>query len=110
MALYAPIDCASSGQNEIVPAKGNESIIVVSYVLVAVSAVTAKWEGYTALGGVATEEMSGAMSLITGTPLSPVGTLQDPLMVVKEGLDLSLLLGSGVQVSGHIAYYYSGDA
>ena len=112
MALFATIDVASAGANQIIPEQPGESIIVTAYVMVAAGTVTAKWEGYTGgSGGQPTQEVSGPMTMAAGTPLPGMaGTLQDPLFVVKENQALCLVLSSGVQVSGHIAYYYSGDA
>ena len=81
----------------------NRKIRVIGYTLVAASAVTAKFQS----GG--STDLTGAMSLITGVPLSPHSDARLPAGVIglfetNIGEKLNLVLGSGVQVSGHLAY------
>lgn len=101
--LYVVIDTAVLGDNVIVPAVANKRIRMVSYVLVAAGAVTARWKDGASIN------LSGAMSLITGVPVST----QPPdegmggqygHFETSPGNVLVLSLGGNVQVSGHLAY------
>lgn len=101
--LFAKVDTATSGANAIVTAAAGRRIRVVSYVLVAAGAVTAKWQS-------ASTDLTGAMSLITGTPL-PVAPFPlrhsggyDGHLQTAPGEALNLTLGGAVQVSGHLTY------
>jgi hypothetical protein len=81
---------------DLVAADADEKIRVTSMVLVAAGAVTAQIKA-------AGTNITGAMSLITGTPMvlpfNPAGWFETG---VNEALQL--VLGSGVQVSGAITY------
>lgn len=100
----AVINAAASGANEIIPAVAGKKIIVQGYLLVAAGAVTATWKS-------ATTALSGAMSLITGTPVpAPIGGDRMevvPWLETASGEALNLTLGGAVQVSGHITYQYA---
>lgn len=101
--LSASISTASSGATAVVAAASGRRIRVVSYVLVAAGAVTAKWQS-------ASTDLTGAMSLITGTPLAPAPFPQrhsggyDGHIQTAPGEALNLTLGGAVQVSGHLTY------
>jgi len=75
-------------------------IYVFSYQLVSAGAVTAQFLS-------ASTPMTGAMSLITGTPVGMCAggcELQDALIVCAANEDLMLTLSTTTQVSGHINY------
>lgn len=102
--MLAAINAASSGTNEIVAAKTGMTIRVLSYVLVVAGEVVVTWKS-------ATDAISGAMTLIKGTPLvAPAGSpsvIDRPAHLEtapSEALNLSL--GGAVQVSGHLEYEY----
>lgn len=92
---FAKVDLAASG--DLVALVASKKIRVVSGALVAAGAVTAKFQT-----GAATD-LTGAMSLITGTPLnlafSPAGHFE-----TVAGAKLNLVLGGAVQVSGWLVY------
>ncbi|MGD9644301.1 MAG: hypothetical protein AB7U73_01225 [Pirellulales bacterium] len=94
--LFAKIDLAASGN--VVAAVANKKIRVLSYAILAASAVTAKWQSATT-----PTDHSGAMSLAAAGGLvcthNPAGWFE-----TNAGEALKLTLGSGVQVSGHLTY------
>lgn len=95
---YASISASSSGSNTIVSGVANKRIYVVSYVLVAASAVTAQWQSST-----------GSANLTGAMPLAANGGVggsynQSGHFKTAIGDSLILNLGSGVQVSGHMSY------
>ena len=94
--LPAKVDISASGN--IVAAVAGKKIRVINYVLMAASAVTAKWQS----GNTPTDH-SGAMSLAAAgglvCPDSRAGWFE-----TNAGEPLKLVLGSGVQVSGHLKY------
>lgn len=95
---YASVSVAGSGDNTLVSATSGKKIRVLGGCLVAAAAVTAQFQS-----GAANANLTGAMSLITGTPLmlppSQYGHFQ-----TNAGDGLHLSLGGAVQVSGWIAY------
>lgn len=91
----AKISLAASG--DLVAAVAGKSIRVLAYSIVAAGAVTAKFQS----GGAT--DLTGAMSMITGTPLAPGESLAGHFQTVA-GEKLNLVLGSSVQVSGHLTY------
>jgi hypothetical protein len=103
----ASIDVATSGDKTIVSGVVGKSIRVVSYLLLAASAVTAQWKSGTPGG----TNLSGALPLITGIPVSPAGLVQTQgqeiaLFTTNKGDDLVLNLGGNVQVSGHVGFVF----
>ena len=107
--LSASISTNTSGDNILVAAPaaavGGASIRVHGYVLVAAGSVTVQW----AQGAGTGTPLTGAMSLITGTPL--VVTPYDPAhgrnafyFALAANKGLNLVLGGAVQVSGHVLY------
>ena len=95
---FALISAAGSGDNTIVAAVTGKRIRVIGLFMVAAGAVVARFES--AAGGTA---LTGAMSMITGVPISvynPLGLFEQD--VVSELLNLEL--GAAVQVSGFLTY------
>lgn len=94
--LYVSISAASSGNNTLIAAAAGFKYRVLSYNLVAAGAVTAQFQS-----GAGGTNLTGAMSLITGTQVdmdhSEVG-----LFETASGALLNLVLGGAVQVSGHM--------
>ncbi|MBX9790179.1 MAG: hypothetical protein K2Y37_14780 [Pirellulales bacterium] len=94
--LFAKIDIAASGN--IVAATAAKKIRVLSYALIAATAVTAKWQSATT-----PTDHSGAMSLpATGGLVcnhNPAGWFD-----TNAGEALKLTLGASIQVSGHLSY------
>lgn len=102
MALkIAAIDTAASGTTPLINGVTDKTIRVYGYLLNAAGAVTAILKnGSTAL--------TGAMSLIAGTPqvVPPGGNKIDPLPLFEltTGNAFNLTLGGAVQVSGWVLY------
>ena len=95
---FALISGATSGNNTIVAAVTSKRIRVIGLFMVAAGAVVARFES--AAGGT---PLTGAMSMITGVPLSaynPLGLFEQD--VVNELLNLEL--SGAVQVSGWMTY------
>jgi hypothetical protein len=102
--MYAPIDTATIGANQIVAGVPGKIIRVLNYTLLAAGPVTAQF-----LGGAT--ELTGAMSLIAGIPVSPSQgpmhvTARAALFEAAVGTALNLTLGGAVQVSGHVEYEF----
>jgi hypothetical protein len=96
---HAKIDLAASGA--LVTPGTSQLVRVTGYQLVAAGAVTAKFQSNTT-------DLTGAMSLITGTPVGQQvsgrpGT-RPCLFKTAKGQPLNLTLGGAVQVSGHLNY------
>lgn len=99
---FAVIDKATATTHEIVAAVAGKRIRVLAYLMVAAGAVTATWKS-------AATALTGAMSLITGTPNqgNPLpNSLQGSRGVfeTERGEALNLTLGGAVQVSGWLVY------
>jgi hypothetical protein len=98
-----PVNTATSGDNALVAADpSGRAVVVFGFFLDAAGAVTAQWKSDT--GGGATN-LTGAMSMITGTPLSALpGSSIDPpeLFRTARGKAFNLNLGGNVQVSGFV--------
>lgn len=101
--LFAPIDHAASGNNNvIVAADSARKIKVVNYVIVADAAVTARWRsGPTAL--------SGAMSFSANGGVAAAATAGSWLLETAIGADLKLDLGAAIGVRGHVGYFLERD-
>lgn len=101
--LRTALISAASGATVVVPGNDSQLIYVASYALVAAGAVVATWQDTSATP----VALSGAMSLATGIPVAPA---TDPpsfvLATTVGGKGLALNLGTAVQVSGHVAYWY----
>lgn len=97
---FAPIDVAASGDNTIVAADASRRIKVLSYVVVADAAVTARWKS-----GAGTN-LSGAMSLAAngGVSAPPVPPGGGHWMETAVNQALVLNLGSATGVRGHLSY------
>ncbi len=98
---YASIDLNATGN--VVAAVAGKRIRVVTYVLVASGAGTVKWRSST------TSDLSGAMTVATGTPISaaplPEGLAgQKGHLETATGEALNLLITGSIQVSGHLVY------
>ncbi len=91
------IDIAATGT--LVAAVTGAVIRVLQYTIVAAGAVTLKFQSDST-------DLTGAMSLITGVPLSAVAppTHRDDCAILQtaKGEALKVTLGSGVQISGHM--------
>jgi hypothetical protein len=93
---FVAIVASSSGANAILAAVSGKKIRVLSYVIVATTAVTAKFQS-------AAVDLTGAM------PLGATGVLSAPFNVLGHfetaaSAALNLTLGSAVAVSGHLTY------
>lgn len=98
--LFAPIRASTSGATEIVAANPTKKIKVLSYVLVADGAVTAKWQSAsTDLSGAMSFSANGGVATSVGSPL--IGWLFETQ--VNEALNLNL--GGAVGISGHLSYF-----
>lgn len=99
------IDIAATGT--LVAAVAGAVISVIQYTLVAAGAVTIKFTSDTT-------DLTGAMSLITGVPLTAVAPPMlhgaYSLMQTAKGEGLKVTLGSGVQISGHMVVEISSAA
>lgn len=93
-----PISVSSSGDNTLLAADTTNKIRVHAYTLVAAGSVTAKFKIGT--GGA---DLTGAMSLIAGTPLVVPFCREGHFETTINAL-LNLNLGGAVQVSGHLTY------
>lgn len=92
------ISAASSGNNTLVAATAGHRIRVLSYTLVATSAVNAKFQS--AASGT---DITGLMTMATGVPISPAFQREGHFETVTGEL-LNLNLSGAVQVSGHLTY------
>lgn len=100
---FAQINAAALGDNTLVAAVPGLKIKVVSYVMVAASAVTARL-----YSGAAGTPLSGAMSFAANGGVAMPGEPSSHLLETAAGAALVLNLGAAVQVSGHIAYFEEG--
>ena len=92
------ISTAASGATQLVAAPTNgQAIYVVSYVIVATSAVTVKFQS-------AANDKTGAMSLAANGGLVVIGRPDMPLIRCNANEALNINLGGAVQVSGHFSY------
>lgn len=100
--LRAAISGATSGDNTLVAAVAGKKIKVLGLFLVAVTAVTVRFES--GAGGTA---LTGVMSIgATGTLVLPmVSDLNTPWFQTADGALLNMELGGSVQVSGALIYY-----
>ncbi len=93
---FAAISAASSGDNTVVALVSGKKIRVLSYVLVADGAVTAKFQSDAT-------DLTGAMSFAANggasVPFCPVGHFE-----TASGVALQLNLGGAVGVRGHLTY------
>ncbi len=98
MRVLVKIDTAVTS-TELVPAVAGQIISVMQYNIVAAGAVTAQFKS-------ATTALTGAMSMITGVPISPAPAMNigrnDCMFETAKGEALNLTLGGTVQVSGHM--------
>lgn len=101
---YAVVNTASSGANTIVAAVTGKRIKVVSYVLIAVTAVTVEWRS-----GTSANSIMGAASLGATGGVAALGDPTTPLFECASGALLGLQLGGAVQVSGHVCYIVEAD-
>ena len=92
------ISGATSGNNTLVAAVTGKKIRVLSYVLVATTAVAVRFES--AAGGTA---LTGVMTLAAGVPLV-VNLEREGHFETVAGELLNMELGGAVQVSGHMTY------
>jgi hypothetical protein len=96
---FAPVNTSTSGATQLVAAQGaGLSIYVVSYVLVATSAVTVQFQSHNT-------NLTGAMSLAANGGLVVLGRPTSHLLATAQNQELNLNLGGAVQVSGHISYF-----
>jgi hypothetical protein len=97
---FAAIDVAASGDNTLVAADATRKVKVLSYVLVADAAVTARWKSGAA------GNLSGAMSLAAnGGAVAPaIAPGQGHWLETAVNQALVLNLGGAVGVRGHLSY------
>lgn len=96
--MYAPISGSTNGDNTVVAAVSGLKIRVLSYTLIAASAVNVRFEsgaGGTALTGVMPVGANGGVS----ATFCPAGHFE-----TAAGSLLNMELGGAVQVSGHLTY------
>lgn len=97
----AAVSTAASGATQIVAAPGaGKRIRVLGFGLVAAGAVTAKWQS-------AANDLTGAMSLVTGTPLTGPAT-PGGILDCNANEALNISLGGAVQASGWVSYVVIG--
>lgn len=97
---FVSISTASSGDNTLVAAVTAKKIKVLSYLVVSAGAVTVRF-----FSGAAGTALTGAMSLITGTPATIVAPVSAAhLLETAVNTALVLNLGGNIQVSGHLSY------
>jgi threonine synthase len=93
---FVAIAASASGVNVLLAAVAGKKIRVLSYVLVATTAVTAKFQN-------GATDISGAMPLgATGVLVAPMNILGHFETAVNAALNLTL--GSAVAVAGHLTY------
>jgi hypothetical protein len=97
--LFAEINVAGSGDNDVLAGTKGKKIKVVNYVVVAAASVVVKWK--TSSGA----ELSGPMSFIANSGVSAQGSKDAWLFETALGDDLILNLGLAVSVGGHLCYY-----
>lgn len=97
---FAPVSVASSGDNSLVSAVAAKKIKVVSYVIVADGAVTARW--YSGAAGTA---LSGAMSLAASGGVAAAAPAGLHLFETAVNTALVLNLGGAIGVRGHLGYF-----
>lgn len=95
---FAAISAASSGNNTIVAAVTGKKIRVLTYTVIATSAVTVQWRSSTAGTNLTGAMPYGANGGAT-PPFCPVGHFE-----TASGELLNMVLGGAVQVSGHVTY------
>lgn len=98
--VTAAVAASASGDNTIVAVAAGTKIYVLSYVLVASGAVSAKWKS-------GSTDLSGAMSLSGNGGVAIAGAFETPLFTVggtSGGDDLILNLSGATAVNGHVAY------
>lgn len=106
------ISTNANGDTTLVSGVANRKIRVMGFTIVAAGAVVAKFTFGT--GGVSATDLTGAMTMATGVPISPpvFGEAfhgRGGLFEADTGKDLILNLGSGVQVSGWVNWILTGD-
>lgn len=95
---FASISTAASGATQLVAAQAGLQIKVVSYVLIASGAVTAKFQS-------GSTDLTGAMSLAANGGAVVLGQPSSHLFETAVNTALNINLGGAVQVSGHISYF-----
>ena len=96
---FAPISVSASGQTALVNAPGTNLVIyVVSYVFVASSAVSVKFQS-------GNTDLTGAMSCAANSGVVAMGQPSSHLFQTAANTALNINLGGAVQVSGHLAYF-----
>lgn len=81
---------------DLVAAVTGKSIVVLNYLIVAAGAVSVNFES-------GTTDISGVMSMITGTPLAASDS-EFGVLATAAGEKLAITLSGAVQVSGHLTY------
>lgn len=94
----AAISKATATSTALVAAVTGKRIAVYGIFLVAAGAVVATLEEDDGT------DLTGPMTLATGTPVSPPMCDEIPILITRTGKALHLLLGTAVQVSGYVVY------
>lgn len=78
------------------PSDPSKSIHVLDYMIVAAGATVARFQSNTT-------DLTGAMSMVTGTPLQATGSAA-ALIATAQGETLNINQSTAVQLSGHLTY------
>lgn len=100
LAVNANVSFATAAQQTVVTGVATQKIRVHAVVLVAAGATTVQFQS-------GNNNLSGVMSLITGTPLVLNANENLPWFVTNAGESFNITNGAAIQVSGFILYTIS---
>lgn len=95
-SMYAIINAASVGSNEVVAAVANKRIRVLGYLLTAAGTVQATWKS-------ASTSISGPLCLANGSGVHPDDS-GEGLFETAVGEALNLSLDGVIRIGGHLVY------
>lgn len=96
--LFAPIEVAGAGDNQIVPANPKNKIKVISFFIVAAGAVAIRFRS-------AANPLTGPMTFAANGGLAiPAGDMFSHLLETNVNEALNINLGTAVAVAGGLAY------
>lgn len=96
--LFGSIAVAGAGDNQLVAANATKKIKVVSYVIVASAAVSAKWRS-------GTTDLAGAMAFAANSGAAMAGSTQAHLFETAINQAFNVNLSGAVAVAGHFSYF-----
>jgi hypothetical protein len=96
--LFASIDIATSGDQQIVAADATKKIKVVSYTMVAEGTVAVRWRS-------ATNNKSGAIPLVANSGIAISEKAGNWLLETAVNEALNLNLSASIGVRGHLSYF-----